>query len=278
MYQTQLLNTDLSSGKDLDALINSSIDSICVEMLKLNLAEVLAFEEQGEGGSRHSSSHSPPLSFLDVNSYISFFQPLLIEEFKAALISYILDIHSDDKQERSVFDVPTSSLKTDDTREFSSVEVRPEVVSQRSNESKLHEVHLRVLRQEDRHVDFIKDELVLMTSQRIPENTKTKRQLVKERHFLGIVLASTSRRAQTSKTFSVLVNKKHQHDIDKDRKTTWTCVSMFNLSSFLREWHALLSMKHMQSLPLAGYLLNGSPVISAAQLTSLSESLVSKLR
>ncbi|RYH19652.1 hypothetical protein EON65_25775 [archaeon] len=92
------------------------------------------------------------------------------------------------------------------------------------------------------------------------------------------MLSSTSRRSQTAKTFSVLVNKKHQHDIDKDQKTTWTCVSMFNLSSFLREWHALLSMKHMQSFPLAGYLLNGSQVVSAAQLASLSESLVAKLR
>ncbi|RYH19653.1 hypothetical protein EON65_25780 [archaeon] len=174
MYQTQLLNTDLCSGKDLDALINSSIDSICVEMLKLNLAEVLAYEEQREGGEgrgRHMATHVPPLSFLDVNSYISFFQPLLIEEFKAALISYILDIHGDEKQEHSVVDsIPSGSHKTSTIREFGSVEVRPEVISQRGTESKLHEVHLRVRRQEDRSVDFIKDELVLITNQRIPDS------------------------------------------------------------------------------------------------------------
>lgn len=173
LYQTQLLNTDLSSGNDLDALINSSIDSICVEMLKLNLGEVLAYEESeaGERRGRNLIAPSPPVSFLDVNSYISFFQPLLIDEFKAALISYILDIHGEDRQEQSVIDASsTATHKSPNEREFDAVEVRPEVISQRGQDSKLHEVHLRVLRQESRHVDFIKDELVVITNHRIPDS------------------------------------------------------------------------------------------------------------
>lgn len=44
------------------------------------------------------------------------------------------------------------------------------------------------------------------------------------------------------------------------------CVPVMGLSTFLREWSALMSIRNHRLMPLAPYLLKGSPVVSSQHL------------
>ena len=44
------------------------------------------------------------------------------------------------------------------------------------------------------------------------------------------------------------------------------CVPVMGLSTFLREWSALMSIRSHRLMPLAPYLLKGSPVVSSQHL------------
>jgi hypothetical protein len=115
----------------------------------------------------------------------------------------------------------------------------------------------------------------------------TRQELVKCKHSLGIVLGSNNHRSVSNSsnttnsansttikhittTYSILLYNNHKQSLDvlqaQSRSHSWICIPMFNLSTFLREWHALLTMKYIQAMPLASYLLKGSPVIPAGRL------------
>jgi hypothetical protein len=91
---------------------------------------------------------------------------------------------------------------------------------------------------------------------------KTRKELVKHKHFIGIITNASKKKidqtTQSTNHFTVLI-RKHPEFIPKMK---WIIVPIMNLSTFLREWTALLSINNPTLVPLSSYLMNGSPVCS----------------
>lgn len=283
LYRTQI-NNGINAALDIDGLVNSSIDPICLEILKLNLDEVLQQEEQAAEADRtvrHKASNefALPMSFLDENKYIAAYQPLLIDEFKAALIAFILNINNADLG-TSMF-APGDRHRGGNVREFEALEIKCDVLVKRASEPSLQEAAVHLLQEgPGRAGDLMKDELVLVVKKRLSAGITTRKALVRDSHSLGIVLSSRRDRGNDrtkGPTHTILIYTDKRTVTAVHSEAVWTVVPMFNLSTFLREWHALLSMKAIQSMPLATYLLKGSPVISAAQLIDMKTALNAKM-
>ena len=57
------------------------------------------------------------------------------------------------------------------------------------------------------------------------------------------------------------------HDTPPPTDITWTCVPLLGLSTLMREWVALQSIKSHRLMPLAPYITLASPVVSSQMLT-----------
>ena len=62
----------------------------------------------------------------------------------------------------------------------------------------------------------------------------------------------------------------------KPLKLSFLCIPLMNLSTCLREWHALHSIHSHYLMPLAPHLLKASPVISLTQLTTFRDQIMMK--
>jgi hypothetical protein len=85
---------------------------------------------------------------------------------------------------------------------------------------------------------------------------------VKVRHYLGIITnvskKSVDQATATTHFHTVLTRR----STNLHPKSSWVVIPIMNLSTFLREWTALHSVTNATLLPLAPYLMNGSPVCS----------------
>jgi hypothetical protein len=227
----------LCSNVTADSLVSSSVDPICIEILKLRMDQVLLQAEEEEkqmktqsnnqsnsngnnsnsnGSSKSSASsksissannhdknvsidnnttnaatiakksnskdsvqYALPMSFVDEHKYIAAYQPLLIEEFKAALVSYILNTNPVDVIESLGSSTSNSSSTSTRGREFETIELRCDTILQRQGESQLMEAEVhRVYNNSDTSTnssttrsssaDLVKDELVLIIKKELP--------------------------------------------------------------------------------------------------------------
>jgi hypothetical protein len=113
------------------------------------------------------------------------------------------------------------------------------------------------------------------------------KELVAQPHSLAIVLTAATRNkddAQNSYNGYDSSNSNHFYEPQENRRklqqqtllilsgpalpldTMRWCVPVMGLTSFLREWSALMSIRNHRLMPLAPYLLKGSPVVSSQHL------------
>ncbi len=109
-------------------------------------------------------------------------------------------------------------------------------------------------------------------------------QLLGRPHALALVLASASRGSQSGGGGGGGGNDARRNDRDEKENKKQQCtllmltgsappqdtvrlvVPVMSLTSFLREWSALMSIRNHRLMPLAPYLLKGSPVVSSQHL------------
>lgn len=107
-------------------------------------------------------------------------------------------------------------------------------------------------------------------------------------YCLGIVASTAPKRSDfASFTGAIDGNKKQAIlvDIEKipasnDNNTThyWKVIPIMNISTFLREWIALHSIRDHRLMPLAPYLLKASPVVSQAHLLTIKDDIERRLQ
>lgn len=99
----------------------------------------------------------------------------------------------------------------------------------------------------------------------IVEATKL-RDLVRLQYSLAVVMTAAKRPSEESgskisqQTILVLSGE------SLPREAVWQCVPVMSLSTFMREWIALQSISSHKLMPLAPYILKGSPVVSSSYL------------
>lgn len=103
----------------------------------------------------------------------------------------------------------------------------------------------------------------------------TLQELVARPHALALVMTASSARNDSSNgELRDKENSKNQKQQTMlmlagsapPQDTVRWCVPVMGLSSFLREWSALMSIRNHRLMPLAPYLLKASPVVSSQHL------------
>jgi hypothetical protein len=149
-----------------DAIVDVSADSLFVQVLGLNLKSVCE-EMQGrkneeEEGAQSTSFAKVPVRFLHESAYISAFEPLLVDEVKAALGSHITQWDTNASKRRSY------NQQSGDGKDFVSVSLRFSSRAARPSCQLLQEVQLTSsLNSCKKH--FVKDDLVLILKAGLPK-------------------------------------------------------------------------------------------------------------
>lgn len=93
-----------------------------------------------------------------------------------------------------------------------------------------------------------------------------RKDLIDIKNHLGIVFNVPKRshinNNNNNNTYTILLNSGFA---GKEGKVIH-CISLMNISTFLREWNALHSISNYSLFPLTPYLLQASPAISASRL------------
>jgi hypothetical protein len=141
-----------------ESILSVSIDSICKEILNLHLTGLVSSElEPGEvkggedssnpmsrSGSLHPSSTELkplPIRFNTAEQYISLFQPLLVEEFKAALTSVLLN-EDGSSSNNAANSYRYSSSGSD--KEFREIYCKSEIIVIKSTDKELMETQIKL--------------------------------------------------------------------------------------------------------------------------------------
>ena len=93
-------------------------------------------------------------------------------------------------------------------------------------------------------------------------------------HSLALVMTSAAKGNNSRSNSSDEGDSKHKQQqtllmlsgAAPPQDTVRYCVPVMGLSTFLREWSALMSIRNHRLMPLAPYLLKGSPVVSSQHL------------
>ena len=167
-----------SSRSVAETLMDISADSLLTEVLKLNLLSVYDQAESGQNGTDSSNKESvnsvgeesriPPIRFLHEDQYIANFEPLLIDEVKAALGSQITQWRTQHGGKKSYLnhsggggarDFSVTPLK------FLSSFVRPSCKD-------ISEVQLKPSAQGRSRCSFVKDDLILILHVAVPKGNQ----------------------------------------------------------------------------------------------------------
>jgi hypothetical protein len=140
-----------------DSILSVSIDSICKDILNLHLTGLVSSEtEPGEvketdqsnpltrNGSLNPSSvelKPLPIRFNTAEQYISLFQPLLVEEFKAALTAVLLNEDSNSSN-NAANSYRYSSAGSE--KEFREIYCKSEIIVIKSTDKELMETQIKL--------------------------------------------------------------------------------------------------------------------------------------
>jgi hypothetical protein len=208
--------------------------------------------------------------FIHEESYISIFEPLLVEEVGAALDSFIKTgveyAKIKERNNRNYYNnadiTSSSSIKT---ILLKCIEVKPH---KGSNSFKLDELKVSTVVSDGIIDDNLrKDDLVLVLKKKLPrEGVENIQDAIALPHHLAIVSNSiksyndNNNKGEYQSSLVMLQGK--TPPIDSIR----TCIPVMSLSTFIREWSSLHSIKSFRLMPLAPYLLKAAPVVSSIHL------------
>lgn len=237
--------------------------------------------EQQKSATSKQNFQPLPIRFTTAEQYISSFTPLLVEEFIAALTNVLIN---EDQGGSQSWRYTGGAAGTESGKEFQEILVQSELLVAKSTDKELMEVQVRLedrLEDKDgkkggsnknRQLDLQKDELVLILKGHfLSSKIQRRRDLVRLKHSIGIVTQTTKKKMDTlisapvnssssisGQYHTVLVKK----TMDIHPRQPMMIIPIMNLSTFLREWTALHSIHNATLVPLAPYLMSGSPVCS----------------
>jgi hypothetical protein len=281
-----------SSGPDGGRTIAESIAEISVDDLFEKVLEfqlhTLCVEEghsaNGAGDQNQTAAvdqlQSVPIRFLHEDQYLSTFRPLMVEEVRAAIGAHLLGVAEGGGAARNRAQQSFSSSNG----EFKIVVARCLFRASRQGNKALEEAQVTVVRDESKtgasggrgggswaH-DLSKEDLVMVMKHSVPAGLTRFRDLIKLDYSLAVVCSAAKKRGESStagggsklaqQTLLVL----HGHHNLPLKDELWQCVPVMGLSTFIREWLALKSITSHKLMPLAPYLLKGSPVVSSTFL------------
>jgi hypothetical protein len=307
---SNILNSEAQNNEALHvskALLSVSANEILAEIFKLKFADIMGDDDtpdiatnvSSKQPSSASETSSLPVKFGKEDQYIAAFQPLLVDEFKASLQAILrVDLQSGSSsiRDRNDKDKLFRRRRDGSNPENWELNVRPFICDetpQSSNNGQVinddgtvatllvKPVKFRVSDEAvgvDRDQEMIKDDLVIVLRPLKNQQRLTRKDLLTLKHCFGLVqntprqssrtLAAESIRSRHD-TFTVLLpptqNPKPEQEL--------CFIPVMNLSTFLREWTALLSIKNKALFPLAPYLMFASPSVSS-QLLRYSRLLV----
>eukprot|EP01034_Spumella_vulgaris_P022409 gene22409-28533_t len=281
------------NGADNSRTIAESIAEISVDGL---FEKVLDFQLQAlcvdEGPSHAQTSDeqllSVPIRFMHEDHYLSTFRPLMVEEVKAAIGAHLLGAAEGGGGRK-----PHGQQSKPSSGEFKITTTRCVFRSSRHGCAALEEAQVSVVRDEAKkgggergsgqQHDLVKEDLLMVMRQPVPSGVTRYRDLIKLDHALAVVSSAAKKRNEMSSSGgnklaqqTLLVLRGHDNLPLKDE--LWHCVPVMGLSTFIREWLALQSMASQKLMPLAPYLLKGSPVVSSTYLSSINDAIELKLK
>ncbi len=254
-----------------ESLIEVNIDSFLEEVLAMKLG--VTDSSDIDDLDAVNETKEIPNRFIHEKHYISLFQPLLIEEVKAALISYIRTgrAYEQHKEKRhfvnhhrdkfpSLFINPIEHASI--TNKLSELRVE-KVISDVVNTSAAENSYESAIQ---------KDDIVIILKQKMPAHIKNIEEIVALPHCLAFVhTVGTAVTSDDTKS----VHRKMPHFILKilgDNMPPLNKVRMIipltSISTFVREWTAINSIYNHVLMPLTPYILKAAPTVSASFLDS----------
>ena len=156
-----------------ETLTDVSADSLLVEVLRLNLHSVREEAEVQGRPAEDKEFEKVPIRFIDESQYISKFEPLLVDEVKAALVSQISQWRSSmsggSHKMRYNNHGATGGSKVGVDREFTVALMKCTTTVVRPSCKDIAEVQLRPVHQAQSKAHFVKDDLILILHSQLPK-------------------------------------------------------------------------------------------------------------
>ena len=250
-----------------ESLIEVNIDSFLEEVLAMKLDPSSIDDVDAVNEAKDI-----PNRFIHEKHYISLFQPLLIEEVKAAMVSYIRTgrAYEQHKEKRhsinhnrdkfpSLFVNPIEHAPiTDKLSELRVAKVISDVVNTSAADNSYES-------------DVQKDDIVIILKQKIPAHIKNIEEIILLPHCLAFVhtvdtavTTEDTKRVNRKTQFILKILGDNMPPLDKVRMI----IPLTSISTFVREWTAINSIYNHVLMPLTPYILKASPTVSASFLDS----------
>ena len=160
-----------------ETLTDVSADSLLVEVLRLNLHSVREEAEVQGRPAAEKEFEKVPIRFIDESQYIAKFEPLLVDEVKAALVSQISQWRSpasssggSHKMRYNNHGATTGGgSKGSVDREFTVALMKSTSTVVRASCKDIAEVQLRPVQQAHSKAHFVKDDLILILHSQLPK-------------------------------------------------------------------------------------------------------------
>lgn len=258
-----------------DEMSNVAVDTLLSKLLSISLPLLL----HGNDEPLCDLSSNVPLVFKTESEYISSFEPLLIEETRAGIMSYIQT--GIGNNERELYKGVYQIKQTEQSIQIYLMKIG--LVSSRRSYSNvvLDEVKIsKVEVENDKENQYSsynsgnnelqKDDLVIILKKKLSNTLNSIRDAIGIPHHLAVVSE---------------INQKENHmrlvmikGTSPVPGTIRSCIRLTSLTTYLREWTALHSIKNTTLCPLTPYLLKCSPTISTSSLGQINNNLLSKYK
>ena len=164
--------SSFSSRTVAETLMDVSADSLLMEVLRLDLHAVCE-QAEVQGRPTDKEFEKAPIRFIDEDQYISKFEPLLVDEVKAALVSQIMQWRTSPSggTHKMRYNNHSSSggSKGSFDREFTVSTMKCTGTVIRPSCKDIAEVQLRPVHQSQFKAHFVKDDLILIPHSMLPK-------------------------------------------------------------------------------------------------------------
>jgi len=258
-----------------DEMSHVAYDTLLAKLLSISLPTLIEDEEEP---LCELTSHVP-LVFKTEAEYISSFEPLLISEAIAGIMAYIqTGIGSNEREMyKGVYQLKANDQNVQcylikiglvNTRRSSTIlldEIKISRVEIEKNNENQNQYNNNF-----NNSELQKDDLILILKKKLTITLKNIKDAIQIPHHLAIVTE---------------INQRENHmrlimikGTSPTPETVRTCIKVTSLTTYIREWIALHSIKNTTLCPLTPYILKGSPVISTSLLGQINNNLLSKYK
>ena len=259
-----------------DEMSHVAYDTLLSKVLSISLPSLLMGDDSML--PMEMETNAVPLVFKTESEYISSFEPLLIEETRAGIGSFITT--GIGSNERELYKGVYQAKQNDQPVQIYLVKIGL-VTSKRSygnvilDEVKISKVEIENDKENqysnyNKRDELQKDDLVLILKKKLTITLNNIKDAISCPHYLAVVSEINQRENHMR-----LVMIKGTSPVPG---TVRTCIRLTSLTTYVREWTALHSITNTTLCPLTPYLLKCSPSISTSLLGQINNNLLSKYR